>query len=161
MINVNLQKMYDLIGGVSSISSEEVSGEIRILLDSASKKKLDAILSTGRITASTQTLCIDELIMSKEDEKFLTKGQSPFIQNGNVFSITTQPRTIPHFKAVFTTLAPMKTNADVICAIEICIQNFAFDFQNSRKTISDTEIIYENVQMKVYYGNHTVRTLGD
>ena len=161
MNNVNLQKIYDLTGIVSSISSDEKSGEVRMSLDNASKKNLAAILSTGRITATNQILCIDELIMSIEDEALVTKGQSPFVKNGNVFSLTAQTRTIPHFKAVFQTLAPMIPDSDVICAIEIVIQNFAFDFRSARKAISDTDVIYENVKMTVYSGRHTVRVLED
>lgn len=157
---VNLQKMHDLTGTISNFSATKNSNEVILSLDTDSKKKLERILTSGNVTADTQKMYLNKLIISKEDEFFLTEGQSPFVREGNVISLSAQPRSIPHFKAVLQSVAPMKTNNELLYAFEITLQNFSFDLTNSRKTVYD-DIVFENVQLIVYPGRHSIRVLED
>lgn len=161
LCNVNLQKMEDPMGIISNFSETKYAKDVSISLSTDAKKKLEIILTTGKITADTQILYLNELIFSKEDEDFLTEGQSAFIKKGNTISLLAHPRVLPHFKAVLNALVPQKNASNVMSVVEITLQGFSIDTSHSRRVIYDDMIGYENVQLTIYPGKHSMRILGD
>lgn len=159
MLNINLLKMEDSIGVMSNLQETQKAEDVSFVFSAEAKKKLDNILTTGTVTANNQILHLKELIFSKKDEEFLTAGQSPFITSGNTVLLTGQSRSLPHFKVILNALAPHKIAAEQMYLVEITLQNFSIDISESRRTVYDDLIGYENVQMTVYSGQHMIRII--
>lgn len=158
---LNIFQMRELMGNLSTLNKQNITDKLTLSLNTSSKTKLSKTLLTGTVVRENQDLFIDELVIKKSDEELVLKGQSSWVQRGNTFSLTTQAPSPTRFSAKFVTVVPHKLAQNTLCAIEINLGNFAFDFSNATKEVLEDDIVYSNVALTIYPSSYSISILED
>lgn len=151
----------EFTGVFTTLTSKESVEDIFITLDKCSLDSVMEFLRTGRITKDTQSLFIIDMIIPKDSDNDICKGQSGVLKAENGFTITANPGNPVHFSAQLQCLGYMLPHRDILYAMEIKIANFDLDFSSASRSCGDDVIVYSNVRMMVYSNNNSMTILGE
>ena len=151
--DLSLNHICELTGSISTLTTGKIIDEVYIELDKTSQNKLASILTTKKLTRDNQILFCKEIATDKSNDALLREGQFSLFKRTNEYVMTTQSSSPIRFKGSFKSLVPLKTNPDMICAIEISLPNFSFDFSQSKFSYDDDITCYSNVGLTIWPSN--------
>ena len=158
--DININSMDVLFGDLYLLSTQEEINDVDISLSEQSKEKLVKTLISQRLVRENQDLIIIEMVINKNSETLLQKGQDALIKNNNMLVCTTQSTNHARFKGILNTKVLLKRSEDYAVA-QITLGNIEFDFSDALREADDDEIVYRNVKLTMYPGSYSISILGD
>ena len=119
--DINIFSMRELTGNLSLLSTNEEIKDVEIILDKKSKEKLAKTLITRSVVRENQDLTINEIMVNKNHDILLQRGQSSFKQEGNKFVYTTESPNHARFKGDLKTIVSLKNDSRNFVCVQITL----------------------------------------
>lgn len=159
----DVNSMQIVEGKLIELSGQHTVVVKHMMFDAMSKQKLKNVLEQGIVSTNEQKLVIDNFVTDGNGKDLLFEGQSPWIKNENIYSLTSKTIIRKRFSAELMAIMPVEVGSSTVGAYEIKMGNIDFDLSHSKVSQFDGgKVLFENIQMTLYsLGKYTITEIRD